>query len=217
MTAAATRHEVVQGDTLVSIAHKYGFNDWRRIYEAPENEALRAKRPHPMLLAPGDVVVVPEKAPATFIVQPEQKHTFRLAPPLTAYVGLTLEDEDDRPYANKRYTLVVGAKTYEGRTDPRGFLEHRVAPDAREATLTLHVAEGETQEWTLELGHLAPIDLPAGVQDRLNNLGYTCEDESHLGPALESFQHDCGLPVTGKADDATRTKLVELHDGAPRS
>jgi len=69
----------------------------------------------------------------------------------------------------------------------------------------------------LHFGHLAPIGTDEGVQDRLNNLGYTCEGEpgegSETETALEYFQAEYGLEVTGEADEATRAMLAEVHDG----
>ncbi|QRK04075.1 LysM peptidoglycan-binding domain-containing protein [Archangium violaceum] len=57
-------HKVQQGDTLTSIAEKYGFvDDWQALYQAPENAALRKKRPNPMLIYPGDEVAIPARPP----------------------------------------------------------------------------------------------------------------------------------------------------------
>ena len=54
-------HTVKQGECLSSIAAKYGFGDWKALYDHPSNAALKKKRPNPHVLFPGDVVSIPEK------------------------------------------------------------------------------------------------------------------------------------------------------------
>jgi hypothetical protein len=54
-------YKVQPGDTLNKIASKHGFNNYRDIYDHPSNAALRAKRPNPNLIFPGDVIVIPDK------------------------------------------------------------------------------------------------------------------------------------------------------------
>ena len=57
----------------------------------------------------------------------------------------------------------------------------------------------------------------SAVQRRLNNLGFLCgEPDGQLNDrtkeALLQFQARFELEETGEADDATRSKLEELHD-----
>ena len=49
-----TEYIVKKGDYLVKIAHEHGFDDWRTIYNHPDNVAFRARRPNPNLIHPGD-------------------------------------------------------------------------------------------------------------------------------------------------------------------
>lgn len=49
---------VESGDNLSSIAKQLGTT-WRDLYEAPENEELRRKRPDPNKIKPRDVVALP--------------------------------------------------------------------------------------------------------------------------------------------------------------
>ncbi|MCW5747629.1 MAG: LysM peptidoglycan-binding domain-containing protein [Alphaproteobacteria bacterium] len=51
---------VKKGDYLTKIAHDHGFDDWRTIYNSPENAAFRARRPNPNLIYPGDRIVIPK-------------------------------------------------------------------------------------------------------------------------------------------------------------
>jgi len=55
----STPYTVKPGDTLSGIAQKHGFRSWQEIYEDPDNQAFRAKRPNPNLIYPGDVLLLP--------------------------------------------------------------------------------------------------------------------------------------------------------------
>lgn len=59
----ATRNELLRvevdtGDTLSHIAARFGMT-WEDIYEHDANRALRALRPDPNVIHPGDIVLVP--------------------------------------------------------------------------------------------------------------------------------------------------------------
>jgi hypothetical protein len=62
------KHVVEAGECLTSIARLYGFVNWRVIYDAADNAALRKLRPNPELLAPGDEVAIPDKTVSTITV-----------------------------------------------------------------------------------------------------------------------------------------------------
>ena len=53
-------HEVKQGECLSSIARRFGFRDWKKIYQHPMNADLRQKRPNPNVLHPGDRIFISE-------------------------------------------------------------------------------------------------------------------------------------------------------------
>jgi hypothetical protein len=57
----ATNYTVRPGDTLGKIAARYGFSNYREIYDHPANAAFKAKRPNPNLIFPGDVIVIPDR------------------------------------------------------------------------------------------------------------------------------------------------------------
>ena len=54
-----TRYRIKAGDTLVAIAKRFGFADWRPIYNHPDNHPFRHKRPNPDKIFPGDELVIP--------------------------------------------------------------------------------------------------------------------------------------------------------------
>ena len=71
-------HEVKAGESLATIAERYGFGDWRKIFDHPANEKLRSKRPDPTLLPPGDKVFIPDKIQSTEAKSTDQSHTFKV-------------------------------------------------------------------------------------------------------------------------------------------
>ena len=207
----AKQHTVAQGDTLVTIAHANGLRSWEPIWNHEENDELRKKR-DPFVLAPGDTVAIPDKAPREQTVDTGKKHAFRLKS-LKAQVHLVLHDEDDQPYANRAFTLAAGDKTVKGATDGEGVLNAFVPVDAKTATLQLFAKEGvDPLEWELQLGQLDPVDTDSGVVERLRNLGYDLGEAKALSDepvkkALRAFQGEHQLPATGEADPKTRALL----------
>lgn len=203
-------HTVGQGDCIFSIAQKHGLF-WQTIWNHPNNAELKGKRKDPNVLYPGDVVFIPDKERKQESGATEQRHRFRLKG-VPAKLRLRIMD-DDEPRANESYVLVIDGDLFSGTTDADGRLEHPMPPDAKRAKLIL----GETQdELYLNLGHIDPIDEIAGVQIRLNNLGFDCGKlDGILGPetetALRKFQKKYDLTESGKADQATRQKLLEVH------
>ncbi|MFT3765203.1 MAG: type VI secretion system tip protein TssI/VgrG [Minicystis sp.] len=150
----------------------------------------------------GDIGAEPEK-------KPEPK-TFRVK----------LHDDFHKPYANKKYRLLVEGKEIDGQTDGDGLVEEDVSPEAASADLTLWLGEpGQDPkiQWHLTLADLPPMDTPHGVRRRLKNLGYYRVAPGQTGgaqtEAIRAFQQDHGLDPTGELDDQTKAKIEELHGG----
>jgi len=53
---------VKSGDNLNAIAKANGYRDWQVIYGSQCNARLRALRPNPNLIKPGDTVLLPPRA-----------------------------------------------------------------------------------------------------------------------------------------------------------
>jgi N-acetylmuramoyl-L-alanine amidase len=203
---------VVQpGDCLASIAKRFGFADWRTIYEHPDNQALRDLRPNPNLVFEGDTIVIPEREPASFSLATGQRHVFQLAVPKTQ-LRLTLVGSDGAPLVGVPYTLRVGGREMTGDTKDGGAVVHDVPADAMKGEL---VVGGVARE--LLLGWLDPVETTSGVQARLQNLGYECGAvDGVFGPkteaAVRAFQEDHPpLVVDGVSGPETRRVLVEEH------
>jgi hypothetical protein len=216
----STKHTVRQGECLSSIAAKYGFSDFRTIYNHPENADFKSKRPNPNLIYPGDIVSIPEPTAKAATCATGKSHRFKLKLPRAL---LRLEVQLEEPH---HYELLVGGETFPGTTDGKSPIEHRIPPLAAEGRLELWPATEGNEEaregaffWDLAIGHLDPIEMLSGVQGRLANLGYYSgpidgRDSPDLSLAIASFESDMELTVTGKADgEALQNKLREVHDG----
>ena len=217
-TKAGQTHEVKQGETLLSIAHQYGFRSWEVIWNHEKNKELREERKDPQVLASGDKVFIPEKQVKSITIETNKRHTFTVKT-LKAWFRTEVLDDSGRPLANKRFQLEVGDKTMSGFTNEKGVIELGIDP--RPTTGKLRVYMGTEPEqvltWNLKLGNLDPIDTLSGVKARLTNLGFLCgaindEMNEETEKALRDFQIVHRLEVTGKADDATRARLLAIHD-----
>lgn len=101
----------------------------------------------------------------------------------------------------------------------------KVPLPASAAEVVLRVDDPTTAldaEVPVKVGALAPLATPEGQLQRLRNLGYFTgdlpgeavgpdEDPFAVAGAVEEFQCDEGLPVTGQLDGATQARLAEVH------
>jgi len=203
-----TRHEVRPGDCISSIAFQYGLHP-DTVWDDPANAKLRRQRESPNVLQPGDELVVPDKRLKEESHATEARHRFRRRG-MPELLRLQLLD-CGKPRANLQYTLDIDGRLLDGCTDEDGYLEHWIAPDARRGKLVI----GREEEYELDLGHLSPPADERGYLARLVNLQYLETDtanEEDIAAAIESFQADYGLDVTGEMDDPTREALREAHD-----
>ena len=209
-------YTVRQGDCLSSIAKQHGLGDWRTIYDHPQNAALRASRPNPNIICPGDILFVPDRTLRWENARTKQRHRFEIGVP-RQLLRLVVQDADGIRIANTAYELTVDGQAFTGTTDGNGQLEAQIAVDAREGRLRTGA-----YEWELKISHLNPMSPDSvdggvsGAQARLKNLGFD------VGPidgirggqteaALEAFQRKERLEVTGMLDDDTRARLESRH------
>jgi N-acetylmuramoyl-L-alanine amidase len=210
-------YTVKDGETIASIADRYGLASWKRIYDHPDNAGFRQKRPNPNLVYPGDIIFVPDQETITYDKPADQEHKFTLKRP-KQWLRIKVEDYDTQPLAHEKYKLKVGDRSYEGTTDGTGLLEIEIDVQAASGRLTI----GE-HRFDLSIGDLNPIQQTpdggvSGVQGRLRNLGYpTGAIDGLMGPktsqAIRYFQADEALPVTGEMDSATRKCLIQRYGG----
>lgn len=205
-------HIVKSGDCLSTIAAQYGFRRWQTIYNAPENDSFRQKRPNPNVIYPGDEVVIPDKQLREESRNTEKKHRFR-APAPAWVLRVRILDETREPIANAPFTLdIEGERVLEDSTGDDGLFAVEVPAGARSGSL--HVL-GESVD--LNIGHLDPVSVTRGLQQRLNNLALNAGPvDGIMGErtrsAIAAFQSQEGLDRTGSPDDETRKQLLKVHD-----
>ncbi len=82
---ASSLYTVRAGDTLVAIAKRFGFASWREIYDHPDNEPFRRKRPNPDRIFPGDVLLIPGRAAEPSLFPPEGANCVPVPPAPSAH------------------------------------------------------------------------------------------------------------------------------------
>lgn len=206
-------YEVKQGECIESIAFDKGFF-WETVWDDSQNAELKRVRKNPNAMLPGDKVFVPEKQEKEVSGATEQTHRFRKKG-VPSFVDVVVRKFGE-PRANTPYSLAVDGALFSGKTKADGRVRHPISPSAKEATLT--VGEGEEAvEYTLQLGHLDPIEEISGVQGRLKNLGFMSGEPSGQADdatveAIKLFQKDMGLEETGKLDSQTRDALDQENE-----
>jgi N-acetylmuramoyl-L-alanine amidase len=212
----STDHIVGQGEHLSQIAEKYGFRDYKTIWNHPSNAKLQKLRHSPNVLMPGDTVHIPDKVQKEEACPTEQTHRFKLADS-RLYLHLALKDFDDQPLANAKCELKIDGKSISLTTDGSGHLKAPIAPTSTEATLTFHdpLVPFDVSV-PIKIGHLDPVEEVSGQKARLSNLGYITRpiedlDDTTLRHAIQEFQCDLGLPVNGVCNAETQAKLKKLH------
>jgi len=204
---------VQQGDCISSIAYEHGFL-WKSIWNHPDNSGLKQARKNPNVLLPGDRVTIPPRQQKDEAGATEMRHRFRRKG-VPERLQIRLLDQKGNPRRNLSYKITIDGQVRQGKTDGRGALNEPIAPNARGGELV--IGKGALAEtYPLLLGHADPVTTTAGLQKRLNNLGWNCGPEDGvLGDetrqAIEEFQSLYGLPVNGTADEATREKLLAVH------
>jgi hypothetical protein len=203
-------HVVEQGECLLSLAARFGFADWRTIYGAAENEALRKARPNGDLLHPGDEVFVPELPKNSDACESDQVHTFTVKRPKVK-LRVTLLDDQDAPIADKRFVIEAEGFRREGRTTAEGLIDERVPARLSSCELFVFLDDDDVadMEYTLQIGHLDPVETPSGVEARLHNLGY----RGDLAACMRAFRADRGLAEHEGIDQALVDALRGRHDG----
>jgi len=215
----AATYRIKQGDCISSLAKRFGFADYKTIYDHPENARLKQQRYNPNVLFPGDAVFIPDVERKKVDAASAQTHRFQLKNNKTL-LRLVLQDSDETPLANLRYELTIDQQTFEGVTSGEGKLEQKIPADAKQGSIVLYeggVGGSALSTFSLNIGDLDPVEELTGVQSRLNNLGIACgKVDGKLGPkteaALTEFQRRHGLARTGKPDQAPRAKLRLLQD-----
>jgi hypothetical protein len=204
-----TTHTVKQGEYLLRIAAQYGFSDYRPIWKHENNKELVKLRKSPNILLPGDRLFIPDKQVKTDNVATGSVYNYRLTVPVLK-LRLLLKDFDNEPMANLDCEMEVEGTVHKVKSNAQGLIEHEIPRTAENGKLRIPSLEMEVP---LKIGHLNPLDTDSGFKSRLMNLGYFegGDDPLRLRYAIEEFQLDHNVKVTGELDDATRAKLKDAH------
>jgi hypothetical protein len=210
---AATPHPsltytVQDGDHISGIAQQFGFDDYTVVWNRPENADLRALRDDPHVLAPGDQLFIPELKDMPVSRKTGDTYTFDLSiSPLRLRIQLL--DLLGNPVAGAAVTAANRPFT----TDGNGVVGFDVAKTAQSVDLDSPVGD-----ISLDVADLNPTDddSDAGWKARLMNLGFLWDptvddDDDEMVIAVQDFQAQYDLPVTGELDDATKAQLVQAY------
>jgi hypothetical protein len=215
-------HKVVQGEYLFGIAKKYGFPDWKKIWDHGQNAELKELRKNPNVLFPGDEVFIPDPELREEDRPTDNLHTF-VAPAEKLMLRVVLTRVYGEPYKGAPCVLIANADRKELTADGDGMIEQEIKPTITKATLQ---AEDEVQvngapekidrEVELLIGNLDPVKEPSGQRARLANLGYyrlpaDTVDDDEFKSSVEEFQCEHSLQVDGVCGPNTQAKLLSEH------
>jgi hypothetical protein len=166
-----------------------------------------------------DGATIKGKTIAMDVPQPKPPQTDDAKKADTQTVQIQFKDENDEPYASKKYRLSVGGEIREGTTDGDGGMKEDVAKDQRVIQVRVWIDDfptGRTRDYTIDLDPDFPeLSGNAGAKARLKNLGFYSGDvddsEDGLAGALAWFQEHYEIEITGKLDDATKSELEKRH------
>ncbi|MFO0617243.1 MAG: type VI secretion system tip protein TssI/VgrG [Polyangiaceae bacterium] len=138
----------------------------------------------------------------------------------TQTVRVKLSDEFFRPYAMKRYEARAEGTKLEGTTNAHGVVSLELPKAVRQANVTVWLdtyPTGRRRELSFDIADIPAIDLVAGIQTRLKNLGYyhgatngdVLDDLTML--ALGDLQEDHGIPRDGLPNRETLTVLADRY------
>ncbi len=211
-------YKVKPGDHISSIAARFGFENFFAIWEHERNQKLKELREDPHLLVAGDELFIPDRVLPIFSRSTASSHDFVVRSAKLS-LGLRLLDRKLKPRKDLKVVLTVPppesgepqSAEQELVTDGDGKVTTEVAKSAQVASL----AVGELL-LSLKLGELDPVTEDSGLAQRLSNLGYFVpleaeRDEDELRSAIEEFQLEQGMKVTGESDAALEQKVLEVH------
>ena len=206
-----------QGDCFASIAKQHGFHEADVIYQHPSNTDLKAHRPNLHVLNTGEHVVVPNKTVKTIEIPSQTSSVFTIQG-LLCELKLVIEDFDGNPLANTHYSLDVEGAQYNGQSDESGMLIEKIDASAKKAKLFIFLDsyQKDTLFWPLELGGLTAHSDVSGIQARLNNLGYFCNNEtgeldSSTKRAVNEFKINNDLANDSVIDFEFTSKLLSVY------
>lgn len=210
-------HFVCQGEWLALIASRYGVSP-NKVWEHPENAALRQRKRTPNILHPGDHIYIPERTLASVSATTEARHRFRTRTTPT-YLRIMIQDPAGHPYAQKRYRLQFDTEVLEGDTDRDGWISVVLPDGSSRGRLQVWVRDNNDfppLRWQVWVGALNPRSEITGVQARLRNLGFDVgPTDGVIGPrtrkAIRQFRLRHRLTEGDDINDSLIDHLNAVH------
>lgn len=213
---SASMHHVQPGECGAKIAAMYGFFP-ETVWNDSRNASLRATRKSLYILAPDDQLTIPSLRQKSISV-PSSTAVVLKRRGVPEQLKVRFVDCMELPRAGLPFMLTahlpqgVVIAPVEGRTDEDGFLLAMIPPESTHVDILLR-DRGRVEDYTLEIGFIAPEGDVRGWQARLNNLGFFCgaidgEYGSRTRQAVMEFQRHAGLKVTGSVEGETQRELV---------
>jgi Putative peptidoglycan binding domain len=201
---------VRQGDYLSKLAHRFAF-DADAVWNHSSNESLRSIRDNPEVLAPGDVLFIPDRAQEKkCVITNGTTNRYAAKVPTTAVI-LKLRDPAGNAIAGKAYRVTGVGTPITGSSDDRGVVSFRVPLHVWEVVVVLE--DGGSVR--VLVGHMDPPQTASGALKRLRHLGYRApasfEPEDALRLMVTRFQREQKLTVSGNIDEQTASALVRVH------
>src|SRR5262245_45694205 len=111
------QYVVKDGEDLASIAARYRFGHWRKIYDHAQNGTLRSTRLNPDVLFPGDVLFIPAPEEKEELGSTGRRIRFVLRS-MRRVLRITVEEPGGERIRNAPYDLVLrppqGGTTHKG-------------------------------------------------------------------------------------------------------
>lgn len=220
-----TQHTVKQGEHVAGIATKQRIEDYSLVWDFAANADLKHLRASPFILFPGDVVTVLDREEKNESRPTGARHRFVITVHRIK-LRLKILTLGNDPVVGTPCKLATGGDAAADLgTDGDGIVEKPIERTDQQGKLVIGDAD-----FSLAIGALNPMsDDPvadpisqtpenkdSGWAQRLTNLGYVVppaddRDDDELRSAIEEFQCNHDLAVTGEQDAITRAKLLEIH------
>lgn len=192
---------VRQGEYLTKIAFEQGF-DAKRVWNDAKNAELRSGRKDPEMLAPGDIVYVPDRPSIAGVAEVQGRSAFVTSIPR---IEIALELRVDGEPMTGRAFLVVAAEgdqvLHEGVTEADGRVRFDVSVQTREVRL---LVAGRV-EVLVEVGAMDPAEETSGVSARLMNLGYLHEPST---PSSRAYREALAMFAASRCDPGADSETV---------
>jgi hypothetical protein len=208
--------KVQPGEHLTAIAERLGLPDTQIILSQSANSSFR-DRPHPEMLNPGETLTVPDLQPVKFTLATGKRHKLTIRRPKAKLRVKLVTFQGKATIATEAEVTPDGEPAEKASLDA-GKLEAKLPPACPQALVKVKSPDEGSPDvhWRLRLGHLVRSESDEGALARLRNLGYyrvvaKDADVRERRAAIEEFQFDQGLTLSGKLDDDTKKKLEEIH------